>query len=409
MLNNVVLITSGQPAANPRSVKEATTLAEAGFNVSVIYTTISPWADEMDKKLMLLHPEIKWICATQYSSNNLYNKIIRLRRRLYELVYTNIKGSILFAEKSISLYAQELKEKASSSKADLFIAHNLAALPVAVRIAKKYKAKVAFDAEDFHRGEVEKDMFEYRRIKKIEDAYIPQLTYLTTASPLISEAYKKLYPIKNIYTVLNVFPLKYQQPFELLISEPLKLIWFSQIVGLNRGLQDLFIAIASIINFKIELTIVGVCKDEVRKELLSKMNNVLHKINFTDPLPEPELLSLCAAHHIGSAAEIHEPYNREICLTNKLFFYMLAGNALLASETKAQKKLLLENKNIGLSYISGNTENIKKNLEYWYHNPEILTAHRKAAYDAAASEFNWDKEKNKLIKIVCETCTDHIS
>ena len=48
----IVLITTGQPACNPRIVKEADALAAAGHEVSMLYCYFINWADEKDKSLL---------------------------------------------------------------------------------------------------------------------------------------------------------------------------------------------------------------------------------------------------------------------------------------------------------------------------------------------------------------------
>jgi len=50
-LKKIVIVSSGQPSANPRIVKEAVAFSETGYQVKVIYCSLSPWADEFDKKL----------------------------------------------------------------------------------------------------------------------------------------------------------------------------------------------------------------------------------------------------------------------------------------------------------------------------------------------------------------------
>src|SRR5215510_9619138 len=51
-MNSVCLIPPGQPSTNPRLVKEADALAEAGYNVSVICAHWADWADITDTELL---------------------------------------------------------------------------------------------------------------------------------------------------------------------------------------------------------------------------------------------------------------------------------------------------------------------------------------------------------------------
>src|ERR1700733_15027745 len=58
----IVLITSGQPSLNPRLVKEADHLSDAGFDVTVLHAYWNEWGTRYDKELL---EQKKWkaICV----------------------------------------------------------------------------------------------------------------------------------------------------------------------------------------------------------------------------------------------------------------------------------------------------------------------------------------------------------
>src|SRR5712664_4131585 len=58
----ICLLTPGQPSTNPRLVKEADALAEAGFDVHVVYAHWADWAAETDREL-LASRRWKWSCV----------------------------------------------------------------------------------------------------------------------------------------------------------------------------------------------------------------------------------------------------------------------------------------------------------------------------------------------------------
>jgi len=233
--NRIVIITSGQPSANPRVVKEATALAQHGYNVTVVYAPLSPWADEYDRRLFGETPQINWISgADSPKVNNKHYKLVRGRRKLKERLYKLSRFFVAEPVEAFTLYAQELKKTASTIPAALYIGHNLGSLPAVLHAGRRWKARIAFDAEDFHRGEEPVNSWHYNIAKKIEDQYFPHLNYLTTASPLISARYLELYPSLSPVTVNNVFSKKYLQPVLNNKKNELKLFWFSQTVGANR-------------------------------------------------------------------------------------------------------------------------------------------------------------------------------
>ena len=134
-------------------------------------------------------------------------------------------------------------------RADLYIAHYPAALPAAAKSAARHGAHYAFDAEDFHLGDLP-DLPEHererRQLRAIEGAYLPGAAYVTASSPGIADAYARAYGIKRPAVVLNVFPLS-RAPASTTprgTAEPgPSLYWFSQTIGPDRGLETAVAAI----------------------------------------------------------------------------------------------------------------------------------------------------------------------
>jgi hypothetical protein len=136
--------------------------------------------------------------------------------------------------------------------ADLYIAHYVAALPAAAMAARLHGALLGFDAEDFHSGEgtgALGDVFRMRMIEIVERAALPACAHMTAAAPLIAKAYTARYGIASPATVLNVFPLSMApaEPRPVRSREGaagLRAYWFSQTIGLDRGLQSFIEAMA---------------------------------------------------------------------------------------------------------------------------------------------------------------------
>ena len=56
-------------------------------------------------------------------------------------------------ERAMHYVVPELAHAAAAVAADLYIAHNLAALPAARHAARRHRGRLGFDAEDYHRGQ----------------------------------------------------------------------------------------------------------------------------------------------------------------------------------------------------------------------------------------------------------------
>src|SRR5437868_48615 len=82
--------------------------------------------------------------------------------------------------------------QALAVKADLYIAHYDAALWAARAAARRHGGLYAFDAEDFHPGDLEdrpEHTFANTLIHTLEAECLPGCAYMTAASPGIADAY----------------------------------------------------------------------------------------------------------------------------------------------------------------------------------------------------------------------------
>ena len=296
----------------------------------------------------------------------------------------------------------ELLQKAKSIKADFYIAHNLAALPVAVKAANYHKVKCGFDAEDFHRQEVSDSPldFNYRIASFLEDKYLRHCKYITAASPLIAKAYQELYPKLSPVIINNVFEVTHLQNTRERVDDQLKLFWFSQTIGKNRGLEDVVEALNMIDNEAIELHLLGNSSEESKDYLYNLLPKRKKQLYFYNPIPPEEIFSFSAKFDIGLALESNIPMNRDICLTNKIFSYLISGLAIIASDTEAQKSFMEENEGIGYVYPIGGVAELAKKIHYLFQNKTVLMNFKARAIQLAEEKYNWEIESSKLIRLV---------
>ncbi len=405
-VKNILFITSGQPSLNPRLVKEADTLADAGYTVTVLYMYWNAWGANFDQGLI---PSKKWsaVCVggdPQYK-NSLYF-ISRIIYKLAQAVNRKTKGRFM-ADIAVARASYFLIREAKKHVADLYIGHNLGALPAVVAAAKKNNKPCGFDAEDFHRHEISDDDNNNDVILKtqIENKYIPQLNYFTTSSPQIADAYKKNFTCLNPVVLLNSFPKSSTTGAKSDHNKPLKLFWFSQTIGPNRGLNDIVNALLILKKPDVELHLLGDTafqKDFINEIVNSGINVKLHPTIHPD-----EIILHATEFDIGLALESKVPINRDICLTNKIFTYMQAGLAIVASDTTAQKDFIAKNPTIGSIYPSGKPKALAEILLSYYQDRALLTAARHKALRLAHEQYNWEVESTKFLEIVEHTLHRH--
>lgn len=405
-----MLITSGQPATNPRLVKEADTLAKAGYLVTVIYQYWNNWGTEIDAQIL---PEKPWK-AIRVGGSPKQNKFLywltKFQQKTAKVLFKQFDFKYNLPEKVIGRCTFLLLKEALRQHADLYLAHNLAALPVAVLAAKKNKVKCGFDAEDFHRNETSDDFKNPDVLLKtfLEEKYIPQTNYLTASSLLITALYQKVFPAKKIVTLLNVFPIVKEVLSPIVrTTETLKLFWFSQTIGLNRGLQDVLSALKILENEQIELHLLGFLADKTNIEfdriITSLQFKIKPKIFFHQQINPDQLPIFAAQFDVGLALEPGFCINNNAALSNKIFTYLQAGLAIAASDTLAQKQFISENPDLGFCYEKRNGQQLAAVLKRFLDEPDLLQKTKLAAFQAARNELNWETESVKFLKVIAET------
>jgi glycosyltransferase involved in cell wall biosynthesis len=404
----ICLLSPGQPSVDPRLVKEADALHEAGHEVQVLCAHMIPWADAADRELLQAR---FWTCTfvggdsdgrgTEYWRTRLRHGLARRLPLAWPL-------SDRLRRYAVCRVLPELAREAMRARADLYIAHYTGALVAAADAARANCALFGFDAEDFETGSYELVAGPSpmdRLLERFERHYLPRSAYMTAASPGIAEAYKAKYGVPLPATILNVFPLA-ERPGELRAmppNGPLRLYWFSQTIGLGRGLEDVVQAMGQLKGCNIELHVRGRWApghDTILFELAASSGISSQQIIVYSPGAPDQMVRLAAEYDVGLALEQPVSQNRQICLANKIFAYLLAGNAVIATATRGQQLIMETIGDAGFSYEPGDVSALARGLRLWYENKNILQQVRQKSWDWGTRRFNWDLEKKKLVRQV---------
>jgi glycosyltransferase involved in cell wall biosynthesis len=404
----ICLITPGQPSTNPRLVKEADALHDAGHEVHVLCSHYASWADEADKALLASRP---WSCtyiggAPRRASPTYY--WTRARHALARRAFSVWPASSFLQRRVLDRIAPELERAALRTPADLYIAHYTGALPAAALAARRYGARLGFDAEDLEFGGCHPEQCPSHQdlvLERSQSRYLPKCDYVTASSSGIAEAYALSYRLLLPTTILNVFPVAHRPPkFRPTNADgPLALYWFSQTVGLDRGLPDAVRALGLLRGRRIELHIRGHLREAARQELMvlaASCGVQSQQFVFHPPGPPDEMVRLSAEYDVGLALEPGVTRNNDMAISNKLGTYLLAGNAVAATATSGQRSVVAKIGGAGYCYPWGDAQVLARGLLAWYENRKELDRARRQAWDWGTREFNWDLEKQRLLGVV---------
>ncbi|MCP4110863.1 MAG: glycosyltransferase family 4 protein, partial [Desulfobacteraceae bacterium] len=335
-----------------------------------------------------------------------------LRKKIFEKILSPVTFHYGIAEHAQGREFSELSRLTCRYPADIYIAHHPEALGAAYWASKKHQAYFAFDAEDFHTGELPENINPSRsaRIEYLERKYLPYCDYITAGSEGIADTLAQKYPIRHPEVILNVFPLENLPRHNSMLKDRKgdspSLYWYSQVIGPGRGLEEAVLA-AGKLKKPCQMHLRGMLLDgfdERLKELASKSDSPV-RLYFHPLAPPEQLIQLAAEHDIGLALEIDDRLNRLLCVTNKLFVYMLARLSIVATDTPGQKSIMDQVPEAGIMCRIADVKSLANAIEKLISDPVKLTNARNASRQAAENRFNWDIEKKKLIRIA-ERCLE---
>ena len=403
----VCLLTTGQPSTNPRLVKEADALAGAGFEVRVVYAHWEDWAVRSDQVLLKTRKWSHERVGGDPGGQRVHYAFTRTRHKFSRIVCERSAGRIAPRTWTLSRVTPELVSAARRVKADLYIAHNLGALPAAVAGARDHGALAGFDAEDFHSDMVppaERTVAD-DLAREVEARYLGCCAYVTTVCPGLADAYVARYGISRPVPILNVFPLD-ERPAEFRLTRengPLRLYWFSQTIGRNRGLEDAVRAMGLAGTQNVELYLQGRWASGYRAELESLASSCgleRRQIVHLPPEDPGSLVRRASTFDVGLAVEQSRSVNQDLTASNKIFTYLLAGCAIAATDTKGQEPILREVAPGGSSYRARDVAALAGIFSGWLQDRGALDVARRASWDWGTRRYNWDLEKEKFLAVV---------
>ena len=399
------IVTTAHISNNPRVVKEADALHEAGYDVRVVAEWNNAANAERDDVLMRTRA---WELHRVHVARN--DRASRWRWLTSTVTRAAARQAFdrgLFRsavrDHAASRFVRQFATAAAAQKADVFIGHNLAALPAAIRAARRWGARVGFDLEDLHSGELPDDPSAdatRRLVTAVERRYLPECDILLASSDGIADEVAARYGVRRPRVIHNVFPKSHRQatvPTDRR-ADGVSLYWYSQVIGPQRGLEEAITAL-SMLPPRVHFHIRGRANDAYRSALDAHATRlgVSDRVHFLEVAPPEALVALAAQHDIGLALEQPTTLNRRLCATNKLFTYLLGGIALAASDTPGQRSIMANAPGAGFTYTAGDATALARGLAELVDDRDKLAAAKRAAFEHASDRFCWEHERPKLL------------
>lgn len=403
----ILILAAGHLWSNPRSQKEADALAGAGHQVKIGGIWFDQAGADLDFGLASgrawkFEPFLDLRPATRIGRAR--NLLARSGNRLAREAYSRlgIRSPSLFGYGT-----REMLRTAIRTAADLTIVRSEAGMWVANSLLDRGQ-RVGVDFEDWYSEDLQpgsRATHPIRWLKQLERRVAAECVYAVTTSAVMANEIAAEYRVPAPHVVYNTFPLGDSAKFDGNRRDRKNMgipsvHWFSQTIGPGRGLELLFVAAERVTRpFEIHL----------RGRLLANYAGwfaaivppgLRERVFVHDTVPNEELPSRIAEHDIGLALEAQNVRSRNLTITNKLFQYMQAGLAIIATDTAGQREVFSQAPDMGLLIRNDDPDALARALGELLGDAKRLSAAKGAAAAAFREKFHWERQSSVVAQQV---------
>jgi glycosyltransferase involved in cell wall biosynthesis len=380
-----------------RAQREARALAEAGHDVTIQGAWTNPKLTARDETILLKAP-FHFVPVVNLRKHGL---LPRLRRRLGIERWRRFHR---FSPSGLGYGVREHLREARAASADLTIAHSVGTLWVAQRLASE-RYRVGVDFENWYSEIIrpeEAELHPVEAIRELERALLRAGCYRLAPTRAMARALGEFAGVEPPHCVYNVFPvadLHAPAPPATDRRNPRvpSLHWFSSRIEPGRGLRALFGALPHI-RYPVEVHLRG---ELDRHERAWFSDNVpadwRQRIVLHPTVHNSELLPRIASHDIGLALESGATRGRDLTVAKKTFHYMLAGLAVIASDTTGHEEIAESTLGAIKLVPPDNPVALAAAIDAWLAFPEHLKLARQAAVRATKEIYCWERVREQLL------------
>jgi glycosyltransferase involved in cell wall biosynthesis len=400
---SIVILSGNHLCHNPRVIKEASTLAQAGYAVEVLGAWFDSDLKRRDQDLIGRVP-FTFSPVADFTTNNAKQFIGRIKSKAAKFAHQSLGfesgwqlGPVIAA----------LLKAAHKSEADLFLAHSEAAMMVAASMLKKGR-KVGVDMEDWFSEDLLPEMRRGRPVKLLRDLesrLLNEGVHTTCTSRAMGDALAREYGCDQPMVIYNAFAWEDRIRIDGLVKDRRdrkipSIHWYSQTLGFGRGVEEL-IAALTLMKEEAEIHLRGKPVVGFPDWLAAQLPPTWRdRVIVHDLVSNDELLSRIAEHDIGFAGEQTHCRSRDLTVTNKILHYLIGGLAVVASDTAGQHEVARQAGRAIHLYRRGDAVDLARRLDFLLSSRTDLARAKEDALVAAEKIFCWEEQAPRLTERV---------
>ena len=386
----------GTAATDPRVLREATALVEAGYTVSIV--------DIEEKENKQSEEDIRGV----------HLKHVMVPRAFFSTRFdtsTLVRVATLFVRTTLRLL---------QTPADIYHGHEVSGLLPCCIAAFLRRKPVIFDAHEmplFERplSELGPSRRWLRRLLGVLLAFIvPRCAGVITVSPPIVEELRSRYGVEEVALIRNVPEYRAVAKSDRLrqhlgLGPEVRIALYQGYLQPNRGL-DRLIRAAAFLDPDSVIVIMGKNRKTTQAQLeeLIASEGVGERVKILPPVPYAELLDWTASADIGlNVASADYSLNVRYFLPNKFFEYLMAGLPVLTSPLEAMVDIV-NTYDVGQVLPSLAPADIGEAINTMLADPAGLARKRGNALAVTKQEFYWEKESSRLTHLYQSILQDRV-
>ncbi len=380
---HVVMFRLSPAATDPRLMRSATALREAGLAVTVIDVVAGRETprEEVIEGITFKHIVMpSWFVSARFKPWFLV-KLLRI----------NLQGAWRLLREEVDIY-------------HAFVERALPAVYIAARLRRK---PLIFDAPELPLAD--RAVLRWPRLHAIARAALrymtPRCQGAISTSPHFVEVIERDYRGRRV-TLLRNTPYHRQIPRtnrlreHLGLSAETRIALYQGILQPNRGL-DLLVHAAPFLDPDVVIVMLGPDRPPTRARLEAEIARlgVADRVKILPAVPYEELLEWTASADLGLTL-LPPDYSLSIryCLPNKFFEYLMVGLPVLSSSLDMIAEII-QRYDVGSVEASTDPATVAATINRLIHDREALERMSHNARQAALEEFNWEREKGRLLEL----------
>lgn len=407
MSATVCLISPAPLWLNPRLVKEADALHAAGYHVVVGYRADGDVT--RDDALLASKPWRWW--RVDMARDRVPGRWVRaaVRQRAAEwLARLGVRAGGIEAA-AYCRGDRALLAWAGEQTADLYIAHTQPVLAIASEVARRRRVPFAFDCEDLLAEEAaDGGRAPWRRalIRRLERRHLRRASYVSATSAPMAKYLAAEYGLSRVLFWHNCLPRSVAAdvvpPDQRPLPQAIELVWMSAVIGPGRGLEDIFAALPRLAP-RVRLHLYGAVPASSSAWLKAQLDRdgpgTRGRVEIHGVVSPDRVVVTLSGHQIGLALDGSPTLNRRLTVSNKLFLYLDAGLACVATHTPGHQSVLPSGVAWGAVYDPGDVAGLAAAITR-LSEPSVLVAGQRGAFELGRGRLAWDAEQSRFLDAV---------